>query len=161
MEAGAETKPMETTFVVIKPDAFKANHADNIVKDLEALGLEIVEMWAQRPTLHLAKEHYIEHKGKNFYEGLCSFLCEGDVVAVILYGESAVSTVRNALGNVAQPEKNIEPKGLRGKYGTGVRANAIHASDSVESAKREISLWRRNIIQPEYFDSDKAVFENS
>lgn len=131
----------EFTFIIIKPDAVASKYTENILDDFEAMGLSVSNVVFTTPSLERSQEHYEEHKGKEFYNELCEFLSSGPVVTAILSGPLAVSRVRQALGSVAIPEKNILASGLRGKYGTSIKLNAIHASDSSESAIREHGLW--------------------
>jgi nucleoside-diphosphate kinase len=121
----------ERTLVLIKPDAV----ARKIVKVKEGL----------------AEEHYSEHKEKPFFPNLISHLTgklhnNANVIAIVYEGENAIKKIRETAGET-NPEK-ADFKSLRGKYGrihseTKSFENAIHASDSVESANREIALWFR------------------
>lgn len=125
---------MEKTLIIVKPDAVASLCAGDIVSRIEKK-LKLVDIKMCKATKEQIEAHYIEHKDKDFYKDLCHFMCSGKIVIAVFKGENAVNTVRNMLGK-------IEEKGtIRGDYGTTTRFNACHASDSIESAKYEISVW--------------------
>lgn len=124
---------MERTLVVIKPDAFP-KYAGEIIVELQKLGLWIHDAFVFQPKLNFIQKHYCEHKNQPWFDDLCKFMCSGRVMALCMEGNSAVSVVRNALGVVGRD-------GLRGRFGTTIRRNAIHASASLEEAIGEIELW--------------------
>lgn len=86
-----------------------------------------------------AEELYREHKGLDFYEPLLKFVTSGPVVVMVLEGPRAVELVRHTIGKTDPME--AESGSIRGDYGVTVRKNIVHASDSVESAEREISIF--------------------
>lgn len=139
----------EKTLVLIKPDAMQKGLHWQILNDLEKLELDLIAVRLVKVDDKLAEEHYLEHKGKPFFEELIKYIkgeFHGDskVIVVVYEGEDAISKVRKLIGET-NPEK-ASPDSLRGKYG---RINkeidcfetVIHASDSVDSANREIPLW--------------------
>ncbi len=139
----------ERTLVLIKPDAMAKRLAGNIITDLYTLNLKMVALKLSNVKRELAEMHYSEHKGKPFYEDLIKHLTgelhnHEKVIAIIYEGKNAVQKVRDAIGKT-NPDECI-PWTIRGKYGRirsepKIFENVIHASDSVESAKREIALW--------------------
>ena len=92
-----------------------------------------------RISRSLAEEHYAEHRGKPFYEGLVRYIMSGPVIAMVLSGEEAVAVTRAVVGKT--DPRQSPPGTIRGDFGMSIRKNIIHASDSGESARREISLF--------------------
>ena len=96
-----------------------------------------------QPTEELLAQHYAEHAGKPFYRSLVDFMVSGPVVAAVLSGDRVIEGVRTMLG--ASDPTTAAPGTIRGDYGRdwdeGVQKNLVHASDSPESAAREIALW--------------------
>jgi nucleoside-diphosphate kinase len=86
-----------------------------------------------------ASRHYAEHRGKPFYEGLLEFMTSGPSVLAVLESENAVGLVRSMVG--ATDPAEAAPGTIRGDYGQSVRKNLVHASDSPESAEREIAIF--------------------
>lgn len=139
----------ERTLVLIKPDAVAKGLAGNIISDLDKSGLRMIGLKLVKVKEELAEEHYSEHKGKPFFNNLILHITSklhdnSPVIAIIYEGDNAVLKIREIAGNT-NPEK-ASFKSLRGKYGrihseTKSFENAIHTSDSVESANREIALW--------------------
>ena len=140
---------MEKTLILIKPDAMVKRLAGNIINDLYNLNLKMIGLKLVNVQRELAEQHYSEHKEKPFFEKLVKHITgelhnQETVIAFVYQGENAVEKVRNAVGET-HPEK-AEPNTLRGKFGrlhskTDCFENVIHASDSVESAEKEIKLW--------------------
>ncbi|WP_459201830.1 nucleoside-diphosphate kinase [Methanococcus sp. CF] len=130
---------VERTFVALKPDTVSRKLVGRVIQRFEDRGFEIVEMRMLTLTKEMAEEYYGEHKGKEFYDRLINFMTSGRIVAMTIEGERAVSTVRKMLGNTCPCE--AESGTIRGDFGLYTPANIIHASDSLESAKREINLF--------------------
>ena len=140
---------MEKTFVMIKPDGVKRALTGRIIDRFEQAGLTIREMRMVRADKDLAGSHYAEHEGKYFFEPLTALLISGPVVILALEGAGAVQVVRKMVG-ATQPLE-AAPGTIRGdfchmgydraKETIGVMSNLIHASDSAESARRELELW--------------------
>ncbi len=131
----------ERTFVLLKPDAVQRGLIGQIVSRFERRGLKITAMKLVRVTRSLAEAYYSEHKGKAFFEPLMSYVAAGPVVAMVLEGEGAVTAVRTMMGKTNPAE--AEPGTIRGDLALTIGRNVIHGSDSLESAKREISLFFR------------------
>lgn len=130
----------QRTLVLLKPDAVRRGLVGEIIGRIEnkagwtmpALELRTLD----RATL---ETHYAEHVGKVFYEPLVEFMSSGPVVALVVEGERVIEGLR-ALAGPTDPIA-AAPGSIRGDYGTIVRENLIHASDSPESADREIKIF--------------------
>ncbi len=144
---------MEKTFVMLKPDAVQRAIIGEIISRLERKGLKIVAMKMLRVDRELAERHYAEHRGKPFFEGLVSYITSSPVVAMVVEGKDAVKVVRTLVGATNPVE--AQPGTIRGDYGLDVGRNVIHASDSKESAEREISLF----FKPEEIFEYKRIDE--
>ena len=92
-----------------------------------------------KATREIAERHYCQHKGKDFYEELITFITRSPLCAVILQGEDAVARIRNING-ATSPTDAAEGT-IRHRYARSKTENCVHASDTVESAKEEIELW--------------------
>ncbi|MGW4204803.1 nucleoside-diphosphate kinase [Streptomyces sp. NPDC004726] len=131
---------IQRTLVLLKPDAVRRKLVGEIIGRIEAkegwtvAALELRQL--DRETLEL---HYAEHVGKVFYEPLVEFMLSGPVVALVVDGERVIDGVRQLAG----PTDPIaaQPGSIRGDFGTIVRENLIHASDSEESAIRELKIF--------------------
>ncbi|MEO8376732.1 MAG: nucleoside-diphosphate kinase [Candidatus Sumerlaeota bacterium] len=130
---------METTLVLIKPDAVKRRLIGEIIKRFEAKNLTIRGMKLMTMSGELADKHYEEHVQKGFYAGLKSFMTGSPLVAVAVGGEDAVNLVRKMMG--ATRPADSAPGTIRGDFALTVGENLVHGSDSLESAKRELALW--------------------
>ena len=130
---------MEQTLVLIKPDAVKKQHIGAIIMRFEERGLKISAMRMLTIDKETAAKHYAEHVEKSFYPELESFITSGPVVAMIIEGDSAISAVRQMAG--ATDPMKAQPGTIRADYAINVTQNALHASDSQESALREISVF--------------------
>lgn len=140
----------ERVLVLIKPDGLIKSLTGDIISKLSETTLRIVGAKIVNVSKELAEQHYAhlkESKPKIFEETLRYIMGEfhtNRVLALVYKGEDAIEKVRNIAGKT-NPEE-AEPTSIRGKYGrinskTGVFENVIHASDSVENAEKEISLW--------------------
>jgi nucleoside-diphosphate kinase len=130
---------MERTLVLIKPDAMERKLMGEIISIYEKKGFSISALKIVKPTKEMAEEHYAEHKGKPFYEPLVNFITKGEVCAVVMEGENIIDAVRKLNG--ATDPLNAEPGTIRGRYALSKSENAVHASDSTESAEKEIKIW--------------------
>ncbi|WP_352419808.1 nucleoside-diphosphate kinase [Proteiniborus sp.] len=130
---------MEKTLVIIKPDGVMRGLIGEVISRYERKGLKIIEckmMDADRATL---EKHYIEHREKPFYEELISYMMQGSILAMVVEGNNAIKLVRNINGKTNPVE--AEPGTIRGDFANTMTENIVHASDSLESAEREISIW--------------------
>ena len=130
---------MEETLVLIKPDGVKRQICGEILTRYERKGLIIKAMKLLQTPKELAEEHYAEHKDKPFFGELVDFITSGPVLAFVLAGKNAVTSVRTING--ATNPLDATPGSIRGDYALTMDANVVHASDSPESAAREVSLW--------------------
>lgn len=129
----------EQTFVIIKPDAVAAGHVGDILARWEGAGLRVEALELRTIDGDFADRHYAEHVERDFYPPLRVFMTSGPLVAGILAGAGAIEKVRD-LNGVTDPAK-ADAGTVRADFGSSVRENAVHASDSPESAAAEIALW--------------------
>ncbi|MEW6624144.1 MAG: nucleoside-diphosphate kinase [Bacillota bacterium] len=149
---------MELTYIMIKPDAVQRNMIGMIIERIEAKGLKIRAMKMLRLSKDLAEQHYAEHVGKPFFNGLVEFITSGPVVAMVVEGKNAVGAVRKMMGATNPMEAGVGT--IRGDHGIDVGRNLIHGSDSVDSARREIALYFKEEELCEYARIDEAwVYE--
>lgn len=133
---------MEKTFAMIKPHAVQDGHVDNIVKMIESAGFTIAEKSEIVMSKAQAEDLYQEHKGKPFYDGMVEGISTSPVVVMVLEKDNAVLAWRDLMGPTNPSEA---PAGsIRALYGKNIGENATHGSDSLESSKRE-----RTIFYPE------------
>lgn len=129
----------EQTLVLIKPDAVERNLIGKILSEYERNGLEVVKMKLLTASTEIAEAHYAEHKAKPFFKDLVEYITSGPLVAFILEGEDAIKRVR-ALNGATNPADAVDNT-IRALYGISLSNNTVHASDSPESAKKEIAIW--------------------
>ena len=129
----------ERTLSIIKPDAVAKGHVDEICKRLEDAGLSITEKKSIHMDDALAEGFYIEHKGKPFFEDLIKFMTSGPSQVQVLEGENAIFNYREVMGSTNP--KEATPGTIRADFAESIDANAVHGSDSPESAKREIDYF--------------------
>lgn len=129
----------ERTFALIKPGVLQRRIFGEVITRLEQKGFNIIAMKMLEITKELAENHYGEHKGKPFYEPLVEYMTSGTSIVMILQRENAIATLRQISG-ATNPDE-AAPGTIRGDYAVITRRNIIHASDSPESAKREIELF--------------------
>jgi nucleoside-diphosphate kinase len=127
---------MERTLVIIKPDAKERKLMGEIISIYEKKGLHIASSEIIKPTVEIAKNHYIEHKDKPFFEELISYITRGEVCVLIIEGDNVVSMVRKINGATDPLEADMGT--IRGRFAI---SNTVHSSDSAESAEREIKIW--------------------
>jgi nucleoside-diphosphate kinase len=129
---------IEKTLILVKPDAFKRKLVGKILQRFEEKGFDIKQLKTYNFEIDKAQEFYSVHKNKPFFNELVSFICSGTVVACILEGNNAISTVRIMTG--LTKSFDASPGTIRGDYGLGITDNIIHASDSHESFIKESSV---------------------
>ncbi|HWL01875.1 MAG TPA: nucleoside-diphosphate kinase [Microbacteriaceae bacterium] len=137
---------VEETLVLVKPDGVARNLTGEILRRIEAKGYQLVDIRMLEPERELLEDHYEEHAGKPFYEPLIEFMLSGPVVAIRIAGNRVIEGIRSMIGST-EPTA-AAPGSIRGDlgrdWGTSVSQNLIHASDSPESAARELGLWFRS-----------------
>ncbi|WP_456472459.1 nucleoside-diphosphate kinase [Methanocaldococcus sp.] len=134
---------MEKTLIILKPDAVKRRIIGKIIERIEDKGLNIIAMKMTKLKREEAEEFYKEHKGKEFYEGLINFMTSDRIVAMVVEGENCIEVVRKMIGKTNPLE--ADPGTIRGDFALKLPENVIHASDSKESAKREIKFFFEEI----------------
>jgi len=132
-------KIIERTLAIIKPDAVIAKNTGKIIDRIEKEGFEIKKLKKIHLTLQQAENFYFSHKNKDFYENITKFMSSSPAVIMVLEKEGAIEKWRNLIGNT-NPEKSAT-NSLRKLYGTNIGRNAIHGSDSAQSAKHEIHFF--------------------
>ncbi len=127
---------IEKTLIIIKPDGVMRGLVGEIISRLERKGLKIVASRFEVIKKEKAANHYAEHEGKPFYPGLLDFITSAPVMIIVAEGNAAIPSVRNIVGKTYGVE--AAPGSIRGDFGSSKAFNLIHASDSPESATREI-----------------------
>tara|TARA_B100002052_G_scaffold80030_1_gene73064 strand:- start:7000 stop:7413 length:414 start_codon:yes stop_codon:yes gene_type:complete len=130
---------MEKTLSIIKPDAVAKNVLGKILDRFESAGLKIIAIKMLHLDKDMAEGFYAEHKGKPFFDKLINFMTSGPVVVQVLSGENAIKANRELMGNT-NPEEAAQGT-IRSDFAESIDANAVHGSDSSESAEREISYF--------------------
>jgi nucleoside-diphosphate kinase len=129
----------ERTLVLIKPDAVARGLVGELISRFERKGLTVEAMVLRTMDADLADQHYADHLDKAFYPPLKEFMTSGPLVAMILSGDEAIGVVRTLVG--ATDGRKAAAGTIRGDLSLSNRENLVHASDSQDSAKREIALW--------------------
>lgn len=130
---------IERTFSIIKPDAVAKNVIGEIVSRFEKNGLRIVASKMLQLSQEQAEGFYAEHKERGFFKDLVSFMISGPVVVQVLEGENAVLKNRELMG--ATNPKEAAASTIRADFADSIDANAVHGSDALESAAREIAYF--------------------
>lgn len=130
---------VQRTFVLIKPDAVRRGLIGVVLGRYEAKGLSVVAAEFRRIDGAWADRHYAEHVAQPWYPPLRDYITGGPLLALVLAGPGAIEVVR--LMNGATNAAAAQPGTIRGDYALSNRENLVHASDSPESAAREIGLW--------------------
>ena len=130
---------MERTLILCKPDCVERRLVGRVLTRFEEKGLNIIAMKMLRVTPELAQQHYAEHVDKPFYPELEGFITSAPVVAAVLEGLEAIRVVREMLG--ATSGLKAASGTIRGDFSSSRQKNLVHASDSSESANREIAIY--------------------
>jgi len=130
---------IERSLVLVKPDGVARGLIGEVVKRIETKGFKIVAMELRTLDEATAKAHYAEHEDKPFFSSLVSFITSSPLLAMVIEGESAISTWRSMMG--ATNPATAQPGTIRGDLATETQNNVTHGSDSAESAAREIALF--------------------
>ena len=147
---------MERSLVLIKPDGVKRELIGRIINYYEEKSLEIVALKLIMPTIDDAKEHYSEHEGKEFFEELINYITGGKICAMILMGDKAVDVVRKINGD--KDPAQAELGSIRGRFALDKTQNLVHASDSTDSAEREIRIWFPELNDCDNYKKTKDLF---
>jgi len=130
---------IERTLSIIKPDAVGGNHIGAIYQRFEAVGLKIIAAKMKHLSTEDAQGFYAEHKERSFFEELIAFMTSGPVVISVLEGENAVAQHRDIMG--ATNPKEAAKGTIRADFASTIDENAVHGSDSVASAAREMGYF--------------------
>jgi nucleoside-diphosphate kinase len=131
--------PIERTLTIIKPDAVGRNAIGQIIARFEAAGLKVLGAKLVRLSPEQAAGFYAVHKARPFFASLCAFMTQGPVMPLVLEGESAIAKLRDLMG-ATDPAK-AAPGTIRRDFASSIEANAVHGSDSPESAAFEIPYF--------------------
>ena len=130
---------LERSLILVKPDAVQRGYSGAILARLEQNGLKMVALRMLHMDKALAEKHYAVHVSKPFFPGLLKFITSAPIVAAVFEGEDAVARIRQIMGPT-DPAK-AGPGTIRKDFGTNIEENAIHGSDSVETAAKEVALF--------------------
>jgi nucleoside-diphosphate kinase len=129
----------ERTLAIIKPDAVKKHVMGDIINRYEKVGLRPVAIRMIVMSQAVAQRFYAVHKSRPFFDSLCTFMSSGPAVVLVLEGENAIKKNRELMG-ATDPAK-AEPGTIRKTHGTNIEFNAVHGSDSAETARVEIAYF--------------------
>jgi len=133
------TSPVERSLVLVKPDAVRRGLLGEILARFERKGLVIEALELRTMDASLADQHYADHVQKPFYPPLKEFMTSGPLAALVLAGDNVIEVVRTMIG--VTDGRKAAAGTIRGDYSLSNRENLVHASDSPESAARELALW--------------------
>ncbi|MBB4739419.1 nucleoside-diphosphate kinase [Actinoplanes octamycinicus] len=129
--------------MLIKPDAVRRGLLGEILSRFERKGLVVEALELRTMDAGLADQHYAEHVDKAFYPPLKQFMTSGPLAALVLSGDQAIEVIRTMIG--ATDGRKAAAGTIRGDLALSNRENLVHASDSADSAKRELALWFPNL----------------
>ena len=129
---------MQRSYVMVKPDGVQRNLVGEVISRMEKRGLKILALKMYTIPEEVARAHYAEHEGKPFFQSLLDFIISGPSVSIVVQGKNAVSVIRTMVGATNPSEAAAGT--IRGEFGLDTGRNIVHASDSTESANREISI---------------------
>lgn len=129
----------ELTLAIVKPDAFGAGQAGDIISHLEDEGFEIRAARVAELSRSQAEAFYAVHREKPFFSSLVQFMTSGPCLPMALQRENAVAHLRDVIG-ATDPEE-ADPGTIRAEYAESVERNAIHAADSPDNARRELAFF--------------------
>ncbi|MBV8344202.1 MAG: nucleoside-diphosphate kinase [Candidatus Eremiobacteraeota bacterium] len=130
---------MERTLILCKPDAVSRGLVGEITARIERRGYVISAMRLMQLDGERAREHYAEHRGKAFFDGLVGFITSGPLVAMAVEGEGAIDGCRQLIG--ATDPLAAAPGSIRGDLAQTIGRNLVHGSDGPGSAERELKLF--------------------
>jgi len=129
----------ERTLAIIKPDAVKKNVIGDIIHRYEQAGLKPVAIKMIHMSASVAEGFYAVHKARPFFGSLCAFMSSGSAVVLVLQGDNAIKKNRELMG--ATDPANAEVGTIRKAHGTNIEFNAVHGSDSMETAQFEVGYF--------------------
>lgn len=130
---------MDRSLVLVKPDGVQRGLIGEVIARFERRGLRLVGAKFMQVSQELAKQHYAEHEGKPFYDGLIAYITSAPVMAMVWEGPNAVAAIRQTVGSTKPVES--APGTIRHDFALEVGRNLIHASDKPETGVREVALW--------------------
>lgn len=130
---------MEKSLIMLKPGVLQRRVVGEVLSRFERKGLNIIAMKMLQMSKAMVETHYKEHQGKDFYQKLVDYTLSGPVIAMVIEGNEAISVIRRLVGPTNLDAS--QPGTIRGDYAAQTRLNIVHASDSPESAAREIALF--------------------
>ena len=130
---------IERTLTIVKPDAIAKGVAGQIVARFEQAGFRIVAAKLVHMTYEQAAGFYIVHRERPFYRSLCTFMTQGPSLPMVLEGDDAIARLRELMG--ATDPAQAAPGTIRKDFASSIEANAVHGSDSAESAAFEIPYF--------------------
>lgn len=136
---GQKSSDIQQTLILVKPDAMQRGLAGEVISRIERKGLRIVAMRLLQVDAELAGRHYEAHTDKPFFGSLVEFITSSPIIAMVVEGRHAVDVVRQTMGQTDSSQ--AAPGTIRGDLAIDLQNNLVHGSDSVESARREISLF--------------------
>jgi len=139
LDARSFSMALEQTLSIIKPDAVSDNHIGDIISRFENAGLKVIAARMLHLSTDEAKAFYNVHAHRPFFEELVAFMITGPVVAMVLEGEDAIAKNRELMG--ATDPKAAAPGTIRADFAKTIDKNAVHGSDSPETAKQEIPFF--------------------
>lgn len=143
-EGTLSSPSVQRTFSFLKPETLKQRLVGEVISRLERKGLILKQLRLHQISKREAEELYSPHKGKPFFQELVDHVTSGPVMLMVIEGPNAVETVRKLTG--ATNPLVAEAGTIRGDFSTSITANIIHASDSLENAKREASVFFKDAI---------------
>ena|SRR5687767_10423294 len=129
----------ERTLAIVKPDAVKKNVIGDVINRYEQAGLKPVAIKMMHLSKSIAQGFYAVHKARPFFDSLCAFMSSGPVVVLVLQGDNAIKKNRDLMG-ATDPAK-ADKGTIRAAHGTNIEFNAVHGSDSPETAKFEVGYF--------------------
>ena len=135
---------MERTFVMIKPDGVDRGLVGEIISRIENKGLKLLNLKLICASSDILENHYMEHRNKPFFQDLVDSMKDKSVLAMVVEGENSIKLMRIMVGD--KDPLCAFPGTIRGDYAIETTKNLIHASDSRESAVREITIWFGDIL---------------
>ena len=138
-EHSCHNHSMERSLIMLKPGVLQRRLAGKVLTRFEEKGLNIIALKMIRMTKSMIEAHYKEHQGKDFYQKLVDYTLSGPVIAAVIEGNEAISVIRRLVGPTNLGDS--QPGTIRGDFAAQTRLNIVHASDSPESAAREIDLF--------------------
>ncbi len=131
--------PMERTLILLKPDAVSGRFCGKVITRFEDAGFKVIGCKMMHPSPDVWREHYAHVADKPFYPEIEKFMSSKPVIALALEAENVIATMRDMLG--VTDSRKAAPGTIRSEFGTDMMINVAHASDSAETAEKEIKRF--------------------